>query len=271
VTLAGAVTSEYNISEYNIAEYNSTSIGGSADPFTQYSVFLADVLANRFTIASSQISTISKGTAVRTASWGGGTASIAVRVTCTWSSADKCRAFFNTGGVIRFNSSKSVLSSNAQNNAWTSLLFAVGSKDFGAQTPNTTLTGTSGQNYYTLTNSYQNWYSVTDSAPYGANRYDLQARTLNGAVANNNSGTSSGVDFIVKFTDNYIDPDTLASPLSVPASNPPGDSVDGTLTVAVSITKCVTTLHPDSAGAYVIEEPTITFTSVSTGTANTID
>ncbi len=271
VTLAGAVTSEYNVSEYNIAEYNSTSIGGSSDPFTQYSVFLTDVQNNRFTIATSQINTIAKGSAVRTAAWGGGPSSISVRVSCSWSSSDKCRAFFNTGGIIRITSSKGTASVTSQNTAWTNLLNGVGSKDFGAQTPTTTLTGTSGQNWYTLTNSYQTWYSVTDSSPYGLNQYRIQARTLNGGITNNNTGASNGVDFLVIFTDNYIDPDTTAAPGSIPATNPPGDSVDGTLTVYAAITKCVTTLHPDSAGTFVIEEPTVTFTATTSGTANTID
>jgi hypothetical protein len=272
VTLAGATTSEYNISEYNIAEYNATSIGGSSDPYTQFSVFVTDLQSNRFTTAVSQLTTLVKGTAVRTNAWGGGNASVSVRISCSFSSSNAARAFFNTGGTIRFTSSKTTAAVNAQNTAWTNLLNGIGTKEFGAQLPSTTLTGTSGQNWYTLTNTYQNWYSVTDSAPYGANNYIIQARTLNGAVLNNNTGSSQGVDFIVKFTDNYIDPDTLANPGSNPASNPPGDSVDGTLSVAVAITKCVTVLYPEEgSNFYAIEEPTITLTGVSTGTANTID
>lgn len=272
VTLAGATTSEYNISEYNVAEYNSTSIGGSSDPFTQFSVFVSDLSSNRFTTAISQLTTKAKGSAVRTAAWGGGSNSISVRISCSFSSANAARAFFNTGGEIRFTSTKSTAAATAQNTAWTNLLNGVGTKSFGAQTPNTTLTGTSGQNWYTLTNSYQNWYSVTDSAPYGANNYRIQARTLNGSVTNNNNGASLGVDFLVIFTDNYIDPDTLANPGSIPASNPPGDSVDGTLSVSVAITKCVTVLYPEEgSNFYAIEEPTITLTGSSTGTANTID
>ncbi len=272
VTLAGATTSEYDISEYNIAEYNATSIGGSSDPYTQFSVFVTDLQNNRFTTSVGQLTTVAKGSATRTANWGGGNNTISCKVTCTWSSADRCRAFFNSGGEIRFISSKTTASATAQNTAWTNLLNGVGLRSFGAQTPNTTLTGTSGQNYYTLSNSYQSWYSITDSAPYGANQYRIQARTLNGAITNNNNGASQGVDFLVLFTDNYVDPDTLAAPGSIPASNPPNDSVDGTLSVNVSITKCVTVLYPEEgSNRFDIEEPTITITGVSTGTANTID
>lgn len=272
VSLAGAVTSEYNVSEYNIAEYNATSIGGSSDPFTQFSIYVTDLENNRFTTAVSQLTTIVKGSAIRTAAWGGGSNSISVRVSCSFSSSNAARAFFNTGGTIRITSSKTTAAATAQNTAWTNLLNGAGTRAFGAQVPSTTLTGTSGQNWYTLSNSYQNWYSVTQSAPYGANNYRIQARTLNGTITNNNNGASFGVDFLVIFTDNYIDPDTLAAPGSFPASNPPGDSVDGTLTVSVAITKCVTVLYPEEgSNLYAIEEPTITFTASSSGTANTID
>ncbi len=272
VTLAGATTSEYDISEYNVAEYNATSIGGSSDPYTQFSVFATDLQNNRFTTSTGQLTTLAKGSATRTASWGGGNNTVSCKVTCTWSSANRCRAFFNTGGEIRFNSTKTTAAATAQNTAWSNLLNGVGTKAFGAQTPNTTLIGTSGQNYYTLSNSYQNWYSVTDSAPYGANQYRIQARTLNGGITNNNNGDSQGIDFLVIFTDAYVDPDTLAAPGSNPASNPPGDSVDGTLSVNVSIVKCVTVLYPEEgSNRYDIEEPTITITGVSSGTANTID
>ncbi len=271
VSLAGATTSEYGVSEYNIAEYNATSIGGSSDPYTQFSVFTADLESNRFTIATSQQTTVAKGSATRIASWGGGLNTISVRLRCSFSSSNAARAFFNSGGTIRIVSTKSTDTVSAQNTAWTNLLNGVGTKTFSAQQPSTTLTGLTGQNWYTLTNVYQTWYTVTDSAPYGSNIYRIQARTLDGLVSNNNGGTSNGVDIVVSFTDNYQDPDQFQLPGSFPLSNPPDDLVDGTLQVSASITKCVTVLHPDSAGTFVIEEPTIAFSGGSTGNGGTID
>ncbi len=271
VTAAGAVTSEYDISEYNVAEYNATSIGGSNDPYTQFSVFVSDLQSNRFTCATSQSITEAKGTAVRTSAWGGGLATISCRLRISWSSAAQARYFFNSGGEIRISSTRTGGSTSAQNTSWTNLLNGVGSRTFSAQAPSTTLTGTAGSNWFTLTNIYQDWYTISDSSIYAANGYTLQARTLDGAVSNNNSGTSSGLDILVKFTDNYRDRDDTV-PSGAGQRTAPDDSVDGTLQVSVTAKRATGILQPEpTTGNFTIESPTVAITSATTNTANFID
>lgn len=271
VTAGGAVASEFNISEYNIAEYNAASVGASDDPYTQYSVFITDLQGNRFTCATSQSVTESKGTAFRGTAWGGGLSSISTRIKVAWSSANAARYFFNSGGEIRITATRSGGSVTAQNTAWTNLLNGAGTRTISAQLPQTSLTGTAGQNWFTLSNVYQGWYSITDSGPYANNNYSLQARTLDGLTANNNSGTSAGLDIIALFTDNYRDPDDTA-PSGPGQRTAPDDSVDGSLQVVVTCKRAFGILQPEpSTGNFTIETPTVTIVGGSTSTGNYID
>lgn len=273
VSATGAVTSEYGLSEYGIAEYNSTSIESSSDPFTQFNIFVTDLQNARFNCATSQSLTEGKGSVARVTPWGGGNASIACRISVSFSNNNAARYFFNSGGEIRITSQRTGGASTSQNVTWSSLLSSAGNRVFSAQSPGTTLSGTSGQNFYTLTNSYQTWYSVNNSSPYGANQYRIMARTLNGAVTNNNTGSSAGVDLLVVFQDSYRDPDDLANTSgSPPFRTPPDDGVDGTLQIAVTIKRATGTLVPEGvAGAFSVESPTVTYTGNGTNTPNEID
>ncbi len=271
VTASAAVASEYDISEYNIAEYNATSIGGSDDPYTQFSVFISDIQANRFTCATSQSVVESKASVVRSTAWGGGINTIGSRISVSFLSSNAARFFFNSGGEIRIASTRTGGSATSQNTAWTNLLNGAGTRTFSAQQPSATLGLSNATNWYNLTNVYQTWYTVTDSSPYGANNYRIQARTLNGSVANNNTGTSLGVDFLVLFQDNYIDPDTLYAPGSA-VNVPPGDSVDGTLTISVTAKRASGVMAPEpSTGAFSVASPTVDVFGQSTSTVNAID
>lgn len=271
VTAAAATTSEYDISEYNIAEYNASSIAGSSDPYTQFSVFIADLQSNRFTCATSQSITEFKGSAVRTAAWGGGLATISSRIRVSFTSASAARFFFNSGGEVRISMARTGGSTSSQNTAWTNLLTAIGTRTFSAQLPSASLGLTNATNWFNLTNVYQNWYTISDSGVYAANGVRIQARTLDGAVLNNNSGTSAGVDFIVAFTDNYRDRDDTV-PSGPGQRTAPDDSVDGTLQISVSLKRASGILQPEpSTGNFTIESPTVALTGVTSGTAGTID
>lgn len=271
VTAAGATTSEYDVSEYNIAEYNATSIGGSNDPYTQFSVFVTDLQSNRFTCATSQSITEAKGSAVRTAAWGGGLSTISCRMRVAFSSAAQARYFFNSGGEVRITSSRGGGASTAQNIAWTNLLNGIGTRTISAQSPSTTLTGTAGTNWYTLTNTYQTWYTLSDSGIYASNGYTIQARTLDGLVTNNNSGTSAGLDLLIIFTDNYRDPDDVNASRAVQRTAP-DDSVDGTLQVSLTLKRASGILQPEPAtGNFTIESPAVQASSTTTNTASYID
>lgn len=263
VTAAGATTSEYGLSEYGIAEFNATSIANATDPYTQYNVFVSDLTAARFTCATNQSLTESKGSVIRTGSWGVNLNTISTRVSVSFSSANAARFFFNSGGEIRIVSARSGGATTSQNTSWSSTLNSAGSRTFSAQQPAALLTGTAGNNWYTLTNTYQTWFSQNSSSPYGSNQYRIMARTLNGSVTNNNSGTSSGVDLLVVFQDNYTDPHPFPDPTDV---------VDGNLTVAVTVKRATGTLVPEpTAGNFTIESPTVSYFGGGTGAANLID
>lgn len=265
VTAAGAVTAEYGISEFGIAEYNATSIAGSADPYTQFQIFVTDLTNTRFTCATSQSLTESKGTVSRTSSWGGGNTTISCKISVVFTSATQARYFFNSGGEIRITSQRTGGSGTSQNTSWSNLLSTAGTRTFGGQLPLPGTSGTSGQNWYELGGSYQNWYSINGSTPYGANNYRIAARTFDGTVPNNNSGTTVGVDFIVYFQDSYTDP----SPGNPPS---PEDTVDGTLQIAVTVKRATGNLVPEpAAGGFIIESPTVSFVGGSSGTSNNID
>lgn len=266
VTASTAVSSEYNISEFNIAEYNATSISGSSDPYTQFSIFVTDLQNNRFTCAASQAVTNAKGSVTRTAAWGGGNVTIACRVSVTWSSSAAARAFFNSGGEIRLNFSRTGGSVSNQNTSWSSILSAAGTRTFSAQLPGTTFGLTDASNYYNLTNVFQTIYTGTGSSPYGSNQFRLGARTAGGTVSNNNTGTATGVDFLCTFQDSYTDPDGATNIFA------PADTVDGDLSISVTEKRASGVLEPSpGAGNFTVESPTVTFTGNSTNTPNTID
>lgn len=272
VVAAAAVTAEYDVSEYNIAEYNSSSIAGSSDPYTQFSVIITDIQNNRFTCATSQSIVENKGSAFRSSPWGGGVATIGVRARINWSNSDQARYFFNSGGEIRITSSRTGGSATSQNTAWTNLLNGAATRTFSAQLPVGTFGLADGSNWYNLTNTYQNWYSLTDSSPYGLNQYRIQARTLDGAVVNNVSGTSAGLDILVLFQDNYRDPDDIANTSTPPGRTAPDDSVDGNLTVTVTAKRASGVLVPEpGTGNFTIQTPTVTLTSYNTGVSGLID
>lgn len=266
VVASGAVSAEYDISEYGIAEYNASSIAGSDDPYTQFQTFITDITNNRFSCAANQSLVTPRGSAVRTASWGTGNATISCRVRVSFTDANAARYFFNSGGEIRISASRSGGATSNQNTSWTNILNSAATQTFSAQFPGTALSGTAGQNWYTLSNTYQTYYTLSGSTPYASNVFRLQARTLDGLVANNNSGTSSGVDILVIFQDNYNDP---AVAPHTPATIPPIDVVDGTLTVNVAQKRADGFLQ--TGAAFTIESPTIAITGTSTSTANTID
>jgi hypothetical protein len=276
VTAAAAVTSEYNISEYNIAEYNASSIAGSNDPYTQYSVFITDIQNNRFTCATSQSRVDPQGSAIRTNSWGGGLATIGTRIRFSWPNANEARYFFNSGGEIRITSTRTNpggTPETSQTTAWTNLLNGAGTRSFSAQLPNLAFGLANGSNWYNLTSSYQSWYSLSSSSPYALNQYRIEARTLDGLVANNVSGTSAGVDIRVLFQDNYRDPDDTDYLPGQAVRVAPDDSVFGTLTVSCALKIATGVLQPENppTGNFTIQSPTVTFTGNTTGVPGNID
>ena len=232
----------------NIATVNSGDViqFGAGHPNNNYDTLLDTAAANRFQVAASQSVVTSKGAATYTSAWN---SSAQFTVTVTFGTADQGRYFFNSGGKIRLNTSISGGSGTAQYNAWVNFLNSVGIRSFGADTDPLI-------NYYTLTNSFQTYYQSSLSTPYSANNYRLEARTN---VSNNSTGTATILTLRVTLTDAYTDP-VPGGGLS-PGLFPPGDSVDGTLTISAEELKAAGTLFP--SGSFSITSPTYSLSGIT--------
>jgi hypothetical protein len=241
----------------NIIKYNDT--GSTPEQATevvvQYDRWTDQLIANRFAVHPTQAKTENKGSNFQT--WPGSAGefwrnSVSATIAVTFTTADHARHFFNSGGQIRITSSRTDGTISAQNTAWTNLLNSVGSIAFGAQIPTTGFSPLNGQNYYRLTDTYQQWFSQTASSPYTLNTYRLRARSP--GVANNSSGTARIVEFSVDFIDDYTDPD---GPNNIFG---PADVVDGTITISATTLEASGILVPAGLGLFAVESPTVTIT-----------
>ena len=175
---------------------------------------------NRFDIATGQFGISAIDTKTTSSTWN---TNASAELTLTFSNATEGRHFFNSGGAIRISSTLTG-GTSSQANAWTNLLDAVGEQDFVGDI-------VAANGYYTLTNSYQTYFSRAASTPYSANLYQLKAKCN---VADNSAGTATSVDIKIELSDSYVD-------LGAPA---PGDLVDGTLTIVAEELKATGTLQP---------------------------
>ena len=213
-------------------EANAILYHGASHPNTNYNTIVDQAVLARFNIANSQSITENKANQTRTGSWkvrsqctltvtfnGGYTVTNADGSTFTATGADHARHFFNSGGKIRFNSTRTGGTTSAQNTAWTNLLSTIGTVQFGAITPEIV-------NFYSLTNSYQQFYQLGASTPYSNNYYRLEA-LCNNSGANNSTGTANIITFRITWEDAYVDP------LGAEISYTPEDAVNGTLTITV--------------------------------------
>lgn len=214
----------------------------ASSPNFGFDTILNSAFNNRFNIGTGR-SLVSAGTnQSRTGSWQTQSQCVA---TVTFSTASQARYFFNSGGKIRFTSSRSGGSSTSQNNAWSNVLTAAGTQEFSGDISLT-------YNFYTLTNNYSNnvFYVRTASTPYSANYYEIAAKCN---IANNNVGGATSIDFRITWRDNYFD--------LYPSSPPPGDQVDGTLSIVVEELKATGSLIP--TGSFDITSPSYSITSIS--------
>lgn len=230
--------------------YNATT-----EPVAYYSTLATNFTNNRFVVGSGQNAISSASSAVFNNSW---TTSVGTTITVNWASANAARFFFNAGGQILVSASRSGGVGTAQNTSWTSLLNSAGTQGFGANNPGTGTTPVSGTNWYRTDTNFRTYYSTTASSPYGANTYSLSAR--NTTVANNSGGTASALQIRVNFSDGYTDPVPAAVPpdgFTPPASAfPPGDLVDGTLTVSVYYQYPTGVMLNTTSGAWIQYNPT---------------
>jgi len=256
--------------EGNQVRYSNTFVpdtGASDAPITQYDTYCDQIINNRFSVGTGQSATVALPTSSTT--WPGiyGSAwnsRLQATVTASWSSSEAARLFFNSGGEFRFTSSRTGGSSTTQNTSWTSILSSAGTRAFGANKPGTGTTPSDAANFFRCTNSYQIWYTLSGSSPYGSNSYVIYARTP--GVINNSAGTASSIEFLIQWIDNYVDPGTVIQPgegvARNPAEFPPDDSVDGTFSLAVSYLYATQVLVPAGAGNFTVQQPSLSVSQI---------
>ena len=215
---------------------------GASQPNFQYDTFADQATTNRFDLGTGQFVTEAIDNKTFTSSW---VNSLTATVTVTFSTAEEARFFFNAGGKIRFASSRTGGSAEAQNTSWSNLLSSAGTQTF--------VGGPAGINFFSLTNSYQTFYTASGSSAYAANQWRLEALCN---VSSNTTGTANVITFRVSWLDNYFDPGPNPNP-------PPGDLVDGTLTLTVDQVRPAGFLQP--SGTFTIIAPSSSVVSAISG------
>jgi hypothetical protein len=214
---------------------------GSSHPNNQYNTQADLSTANRFNIGPGQFAIDSGTSATRTTSWN---SSVSCTCTVTFSSADQARWFFNSGGKIRFASSRVGGTASPQNQFWSSLLTAVGTVEFGGISP--------AINFYNLTNSSQVFLNTIGSGAYSSVAYSSNLFQLSAQcnVANNSNGGATVIQFTALWQDNYTNI---------------SDSVSGTLNFTVTELRASGVLQNGTStpGVFSIARPTYSITAIA--------
>jgi hypothetical protein len=214
---------------------------GGSHPNTNYNTLLDLAITNKFKLASNQLVIANKGSKNTTSSW---TTQARVTVTATFGNANLARYFFNSGGKIRIETSRTGGGVSVQNSAWTNFLNSTGIKSFGVDTDPLV-------NFYTLTDTYKTYFQGTLTTPYSANNYKLEAKTN---VSNNSTGSATIVYLQVTLNDAY----TPIAGLYLA-----GDVVNGTLEFFVSELKASGTSLPSAVGNFIITSPSYSISAVT--------
>jgi len=214
---------------------------GASNPNFQYDTLANQATTNRFDLGVGQFVTDTLQNTTRSASW---YSSVSCTAQVTFNTAEQARFFFNSGGKIRFSSSRTGGTSSQQNTAWSNVLATAGTQVFGGATP--------AINFFNLTSSYQQFYSLSAISPYSANQWKIEALCN---VANNSAGTANIVTFRITWVDNYVDTGPEVAP---------DDYVDGTLTINMDAVRASGFLQP--AGSFAIVAPASSSLTAITGT-----
>ena len=221
---------------------------GPGSPNTDYDYIADQATLTRLNIGPGQYVVSSKASQTYSDPWSNTAQSV---LSIVFNTANNARYFFNSGGKIRFTSSRTGGTTSLQNNAWTGILSTAGTQSFDADR-------TQSLHFYGLTDSYQTFYQIAASSSYSASYYRLEAKCN---VASNANGTATQVDFRITWQDAYTDPDLAQAPGSFPVSNPPDDLVDGTLSITVEEYKASGTLFP--SGTFTITSPSYSLSPIA--------
>jgi len=230
---------EGNVPTLSQVVQGTAIIFGESQPNREFDRILDQSFSARFNIGIGRSIVSSAISQSRTGSWSVQSQCVA---TATFNSADSARFFFNSGGKLRFTSTRTGGTTSAQNNAWTNVLGAAGTQQFTGNPADV-------ENFYSLTDSYKIIYNRSLSTPYSSNFYRIESKSN---VSNNSTGTATVLDFRITWRDNYVDP--------FPAAPPP-DLVDGTLTIVIEEFKATGSLIP--SGFFTIASPTYSITSIT--------
>ena len=246
---SGTTPSLPSATAHNIIKFNSTT-----EPYDRYLNVANNfgLLANRFAVGPLRFTTENKDSQSREFSWKD---EVECTITIEFDTVDEARFFFNSGGQILINSSRSggTTTGNsstiaAQNQSWTDLLDAAGIIGFGGNNPGTGTTPLNARNFYRCTNTFQTYSTVTDSSPYGQNDWFLQARTP--GVATNDNGTARILEIKSIWNDGHV-----------PIGRATVDGVDGTLSIFVQTKEAFGNLTP--SGTFSVSSPTVTYTDIT--------
>jgi len=226
------------IATITLGDVITDDAGDALQNFNYYADLASD---NRFDVATGEYNITPIADDDTSSSWSN---SASATLTMTFSDSDEARYFFNSGGKIRVTSSlKPGASPTAQSNAWKNILESVSPQDFAGN-----LIAATG--FYTLTNTYQEYYQSSISTPYSANNYQLAAKCN---VADNSLGTATEVTIRVTLNDSYVDP----------GAPDPGDLVEGTLSIEFYELKATGTLEPGNIpGSFAVASPTYVMSSI---------
>lgn len=213
---------------------------GASHPNTAFDSIVDQLINDRFNIGSSRFSITAATSADYTSSWSTEASCV---LTVTFADANEARYFFNSGGQIRFTSSRTGGSLTSQNNAWTNVLQAAGARSFSGLP-------TDPVNFYNITNDYVDgeFTLVSATTPYSANFWQVAVKC---DVADNSAGTATELTFRVIWRDEYVD-------IGPPS---PGDDVDGTLEIIVEEVKATGAAYP--TGSFTITSPTYSISSIT--------
>lgn len=212
--------------------FNDTKLISLAD-YNQLSSLSDTLDSNRFSVGTGRTVISTKASKNITQPWTIRAQSI---LTVTFNTSNEARYFFNSGGKIRFSSSRFGGTNSPQNSAWTNLLNFVGNLDFSGQANN--LIG-----YFDVTDNYQIWYQQNLSTPYSSNYFRIE---VSSDVPVNVAGVAKILYFKITWEDIY------------PGST---DRVDGQLKLDVSEIKAAGPLK-DSTN-FNINSPLYNLTDIS--------
>ena len=220
---------------------------GASQPNFQYDTIADQATTNRFDLGTGQFVTEAIDNTSFTSSW---YQSVSATASVTFATAEQARFFFNAGGKIRFASSRTGGNGEIQNTSWSNLLSAAGTQSF--------VGGPAGINFFSLTSSFQTFAELSGSSAYSNNKWRLEASCN---VSSNSFGTANIVNFRITWLDAYTDP--VPDGGNSPSLFPPGDLVDGTLTLTIDQVRPAGFLQP--SGTFTTVGPSATSLSAISG------